>query len=103
MHTPLVEIPGSVLCPVKAYHNICKILSFEEQDPLLTLPNKKCIFYKDFQANLKFFIKTIGFNPEEYSSHSFRRGGCSFCFKSEVPTELIQLNRDGSQTPIRNI
>lgn len=94
LETPLVRIPGSVLCPVTAYHNMCKFGSFEDLDSLFTLPNKKCIFYRDFQAKLKFLIHKIGLNPEEFSSHSFRRGGCSFCFKSEVPSELIQLHGD---------
>ena len=94
LETPLVKIPGSVLCPVSAYHNMCRFKSFEKHDALFTLPSKRCIFYRDFQAKLKFLIHKIGLNPEEFSSHSFRRGGCSFCFKSDVPSELIQLHGD---------
>ena len=51
-------------------------------------------FYRDFQAKLKCLIHKIGFNSEEFSFHSFRRGGCSFCFRSDVPSELIQLHGD---------
>ena len=94
LETPLVSIPGSVLCPVTAYHNMCKFVTSVKLNSLFLLPNKKCIFYRDFQAKLKFLIHKIGLNPDEFSSHSFRRGGCSFCFKSDVPSELIQLHGD---------
>jgi hypothetical protein len=39
-------------------------------------------------------IKLIGENPDEFSTHSFRRGGASWAFTAEVPTELIQLYGD---------
>jgi hypothetical protein len=50
-------------------------------------------------------IKSIGKDPDEYSSHSFRRGGAShsfwrggasWAFSAEVPSELIQLYGDWS-------
>jgi hypothetical protein len=48
--------------------------------------------YFQFQKVLKSLIKSIGKDPDEYSSHSFRRGA----FSAEVPSELIQLYRDWS-------
>ena len=39
-------------------------------------------------------LQTSEEHPEEYSPHSFGCGGCSFCFKAEVPTELIWLHRN---------
>ena len=38
-------------------------------------------------------IKLIGENPDEFSTHCFRRGegGSSWVFAAEVPTKLIQL------------
>ena len=94
LQTPLVRIPESVLCPVKAFQNMYNLVDIKEDDPLFTLPNKKCIFYKDFQSKLMLLIKAIGLNPEDYSSHGFRRGGSTFAFKSGVPADLIQLHGD---------
>ena len=94
LQTPLVRIPESVLCPVKAFQNMYNLIDIKEDDPLFTLPNKKCIFYKDFQSKLRLLIKAIGLNPEDYSSHGFRRGGSTFAFKSGVPADLIQLHGD---------
>ena len=38
----------------------------------------------------------MGENPDEFSTHSIRRGGvcASWAFAAEVPTELIQLYGD---------
>ena len=94
LQTPLIEIEDSILCPVKAFFNMCKSIQINGEDPLFSLSNKKCIWYNQYQAKLKSLIKKIGLNPDNYSSHSFRRGGCSYSFKSGVPADLIQLHGD---------
>ena len=94
LRTPLVAIPGSKLCPVKAYRHMCATVKAKGDDPLFSLSEKKCIFYKHYQAKLKAVIKQIGLDSDLYSSHSFRRGGCTFSFQSGIPAELIQLHGD---------
>ena len=54
------------------------------------------ITYFQFQKVLKSLIKSIGKDPDEYSSHSCRRVGASWAFSAEVPSELIQLYCDWS-------
>jgi hypothetical protein len=41
----------------------------------------------NFKKVLKSLIKSIGKDPDEYSSRSFRRGGASWAFSAEVPSE----------------
>ena len=94
LQTPLIKIPGSVLCPVTAYNKMCSMISASPDDPLFCLPNKKCIFYNKFQSKLKELVKQIGLNPDDFSSHSFRRGGSTFAFKAKVPADLILLLGD---------
>jgi hypothetical protein len=36
-----------------------------------------------------FLINRIGKNPKQFSTHSFRRGGASWAFSSEISSELI--------------
>ena len=75
----------------KEYYRLeYNLVDIKEDDPLFTLPNKKCTFYKDFQSKLRLLMKAIGLNPEGYSSHGFSRGGSTFAFKSLVPADLIQ-------------
>ena len=91
---PLVRIHGSVLCPVTAFENMCKMVPALSLDPLFSLPEKKCITYYLYQTRLRYFIQRIGLNPEDFSTHSFRRGGTSYAFHSKVPTELIKMHGD---------
>ena len=91
---PLIKIPGSVLCPVKAFNKMCKMVPALPSDPLFTLPKKKCVTYYQYQNKLRYFIQKIGLNPEEFSTHSMRRGGTTYAFQSKVPVELIKMHGD---------
>ena len=81
---PLLRIPGSVLCPVTAYLQMCKLIQAKSDDPLFVLPHRKVVTYKIFQVVLKDLISKIGLDAQEFSSHSFRRGGSTFAFQSRV-------------------
>ena len=91
---PIVEIPGSVLCPIKAFNKMCEMVPARPSDPLFSLPNNKCVTYYQYQKRLRYFIQKIGLNPEEFSTHSFRRGETSYAFRSKVPVELIKMHGD---------
>lgn len=94
LQTPLISIPGSILCPVNAYKLMCKNIKAGPEDPLFSLPDKKYITYSKFQLKLRDLISKIKLNPDLFSSHSFRRGGASYAFQSGVSSELIQLHGD---------
>ena len=91
---PLLRIPGSVLCPVTAYLQMCMLIRAKSDDPLFVLPHRKVVTYKIFQVVLKDLISKIGLDAQEFSSHSFRRGGTTFAFQSRVPIDLIKLHGD---------
>ena len=99
---PPVEIHGSVLCPVKTFNKMCQKVPALPSDPLFFLP-KKCITYYQYQTRLIYFIEIIGLNPIHFSSHSLRRGGTRFAFRSKVPVELIKLHGDWKVNAINNI
>ena len=94
LETPLIAIPGSVLCPVSAYKRMCKKVRAKNSDPLFTLPDKSCITYKMFQSKLRLLISKFKLDPLMFSTHSFRMGGATYAFKSNIPSELIQLHGD---------
>ena len=71
LQVPLVAIPESVLCPVLAFKNMIRD-----------------------KEKIKNLISKTGRDPQLYSSHSFRRGGCTWAFKAGVPTDLIQHHGD---------
>lgn len=93
---PLVEIPGSKLCPVKAYMNMIKLTRVPEEYAAFCLKRERIVpvTYQQMQNVLKKLIEATGRDSKLYSSHSFRRGGASWAFSCKVPSELIQLFGD---------
>ena len=97
---PLMCVPDSMLCPVKAYKTILQLVPAENSSPAFVVPVKpdghKPIMYPYFHQALRKLIEELGLDSKEFSSHSFRHGGASHAFKCGVPSELIQLHGDWS-------
>ena len=94
---PLTAIPGSALCPVSAYTHMTGLLPASSGEPAFCVMNgAKAVplVYSQLQHRLKSLIAKTGRDPNLFSSHSLRRGGCSWAFKSGVPTNLIQHHGD---------
>ncbi|CAH3118644.1 unnamed protein product, partial [Porites lobata] len=54
----------------------------------------KVFTYNSFVLVLRRHLASLGFDPKLYAGHSFRRGGASFAYHSEVPIELIKALGD---------
>lgn len=95
---PLAVIPRSQLCPVSAYKNMISLIPAADSDPAFCFLSSKGeikpILYKQLQQKLRSLTAKTGREPDMFSSHSFRRGGCTWAFKSGVPTNLIQHHGD---------
>ena len=50
--------------------------------------------YAKFSTNLRNTLNNAGINPENYSGHSFRRGGATFAMRAGVPFPLIKCQGD---------
>ena len=87
---PVVSIPGSVLCPVRAYFNMIKRIKVPQSSPAFVWPNNKGVTYKQFHTFLRSYLTKLGYDCTKYSSHSFRRGGATWAFQNGVPVESIQ-------------
>lgn len=94
IHTvPLVAIPGSPLCPLTAYENMCAMVKVSENSPAFSVSHRKGfspITYSNFQAFFRYTLSLLGYPSHKFSSHSFRRGGATWAFKNSVPGELIK-------------
>ena len=90
--------PESVLCPVLAFKNMISDTPASVHDPAFVRRTDKGrikpLLYKHLQEKIKNLISKTGRDPQLYSSHSFRRGGCTWAFKAGVPTDLIQHHGD---------
>ena len=63
---PLLEIPESDLCLLKAFKPMCKTVQAKDSNPLFSLPKKKCITYPLYQGKLRETIADIGLNPLDF-------------------------------------
>lgn len=98
---PLAQAIGSPLCPVNAVTDLLANL----KDTNLA-PNQPLFSYVDNQGKISYFthssfvkmlkitLKDGGFNPTDFSGHSFRRGGCTYSFQLGVSPTLIKLRGD---------
>ena len=102
LKTPLLKLQDSVLCPVQAFTNLCKVSKLEPKSPLFLLDNGKPITYTLFQKKLKSCIEKIGLNPDDFSSHSFRRGFATFAFRERVSSDTIQILGDWKSDAYKN-
>ncbi len=96
---PIMALPLSPLCPLRAYLNMTSALPADPHSPAFLIPSGSSLTtltHATFTSNLRHMLATLGYQPSAYSGHSFRRGGASWAFQAGVPGELIQAHGDWS-------
>ncbi|XP_021350861.1 uncharacterized protein LOC110460989 [Mizuhopecten yessoensis] len=99
VRSPLISIPGSPLCPVQAFHNMCSLNPSKADRAAFQLSENgksRPITYPVFHSFLRKVLAEAGHDPAPFSSHSFRRGGATWAFSCQVPGETIQALGDWS-------
>jgi hypothetical protein len=94
LQTPLVPIPGSILCPVTAFNNMISEIPADQDSPLFILKNRKPIFYSLYLNKFRVLMGKLGYDKSKFSTHSFRRGFATLAFQLNLPADLIQLMGD---------
>lgn len=98
---PLVSIPSHALCPVHALRDFFDTCQAPASSPAFVLPTAtglRSISYSSFTKHLKDLLRLAGLKPDNYSGHSFRRGGATYASSLGIPHELIQLQGDWAST-----
>ena len=100
---PLCSQKDSVLDPVKALLVMLKGVPPQHRDKDMQTPlfsfvdvmgNMSCLCYDTFVKCLKSSLSHAGYPADQFSGHSFRRGGCTFAFQIGIPASLIKLRGD---------
>ena len=94
---PLLRKQGSPLCPLAAFSQMIKLAPAAPDRPaFLFVSNRSLVSFThaSFVSKLKATLSSIGFPAEQFSGHSFRRGGATWAFKKGVPGELIMSHGD---------
>ena len=76
---------------------MCRVIPASDDSPAFVLRKHSRLVpvtYPQFLSKLRYIINKSGRVSELYSSHSFRRGGATFVFRSHTPSELIQSHGD---------
>lgn len=102
---PVLAVPNSVLCPVRAYRRMVQLVPTRGDGPAFMLNVNNVghpVSYYVLQKFIKKSVARLGLDPALFSSHSLRRAGASWAFKAQVPGELIQTHGDwASQAYLR--
>ena len=97
LQIPLPVIPNSILCPVAALKACLSLVPAPLSAPLFMVPvanSAKPLLAAHFNRFLKACASATGFDPNHFSSRSFRQGGATFVFNCGAPTEFIKAQGD---------
>ena len=96
--TPLVTIPDSPLCPLKAYQNMIQLVPGHDSYPAFMLYDTRSkprpITHNSFVKMLRVLLAKTGHDPSRYTGHSFRRGGATWAIKSGVQDSQVKAHGD---------
>ncbi len=88
---PLLSIPGSCLCPVRAYRRMIALNPAGREQPAFINPDGNPILYSQYMDAIKYLSRQAGYNPRLFSTHSFRRGGATFGFRASVDVDHLKM------------
>jgi len=95
---PVLAIPGSPLCPRRAFVSMVEALPASLASPAFLYLDSggRVVTLTHFSlvSNFRALLKRAGVDPVGFSGHSFRRGGASCAFRAGVSGELIRLHGD---------
>lgn len=98
LQIPLPKLHSySPLCPVQALEDMLQDLNSKPGDPLFCYYNGKNLLpltHDIFVKLLKSSIRLCGYDEKLYSGHSFRRGGATHAFASNISPLLIKAQGD---------
>ena len=95
---PLSPIPKHPLCPISAL--LKSFLATPGADPsgppfVLGAQGKYIpLSPQRFQLILREHLDALGYDPQNFSGHSFRRGAASWALQVGIPSEVIQILGD---------
>ena len=94
LNLPMVRNTKSLICPVSwCLFMIKRMPAASKHNLFCYYLNRKVIpiTYKDLTLQLRAWLRNIGVkNPNEFSSHSLRRGGATHAFRNGVPDLTIK-------------
>ena len=96
-YLPLVPIPNSPLCPVKALRYYLQKSAGSGLRGAFSVKSRGKWFpltYSKLLKQFKKWVAEIGYSSKSFALHSLRRGAATLAFESKLPAELIKAQGD---------
>lgn len=100
---PVLAVPGSPLCPVTAYRLMLSLVPAPPSSPAFVYPTARGLVpltHFTFVTQLRGLLATCGYNPSNFSGHSFRRGGATFLHQAGFSLQEIKILGDWSSNSV---
>jgi hypothetical protein len=97
IYIPLPTIPGSPLCPVRAYTlMVSQVPTPAPTAPLFLMPSATgkltVVAIPQLRSSFSKLVSQLHLSSKDFSLHSLRRGGATLAFQSGVPLEVIKAH-----------
>lgn len=95
----LLSISFHALCPVYALHEFFDTCLPPAASLVFVFPTATVLRSISYSTNhLTDLLRLSGLNPDNYSGHSFRRGGATYASSLGISHKLMQLQGDWAST-----
>ena len=95
---PITAMLGSILDPVGAFEHLCTLVPAPPSAPAFCFPSVDAglstLTHASLTTGLRRVLRAAGFDPSRFAGHSFCRGGCTWAFTANVPSELLKAHGD---------
>ena len=91
---PIIPLEDDCICPVYWTIYMLSLIPASPRHPLFCYYKGRRLTYLTYPRLtqwLKAWVSLAGEDSNLYSSHSLRRGGCTFLFESNIPAQTIKL------------
>lgn len=90
---PIVESPGSILCPVRWMKIYLELCAVPLKGPLFLEKSGKALSYRKFMERLKKLVVKAGI-PGKITCHSLRRGSATYLSRLGLPLHDVKMYGD---------
>ena len=98
LEIPLLALDGHPLCPVNALRHAFRLTAGGDPcGPAFLRAVKRGLtplLYRWYMERFRALLKRVGCEPDEYGSHSLRRGGASWALQCGIQSDVIKILGD---------
>jgi integrase len=94
---PLIAMPSNFMCPWSAYKHLRSLVHTDQYQSAFCYVKNNVVYNlvtSDVVSVLRMLLSKMGYDPEIFSGHSFRRSGATWAFSAGVDHLSIKHHGD---------